>query len=63
LQSGATAVILSHNHPSGNLKPSQADLNLTKKMQEGGKLLDIQVIDHIIMTADSYMSFADEGLM
>jgi DNA repair protein RadC len=63
LKAGASSIILSHNHPSGNLKPSQADLNLTKKIKSGGELLDIAVLDHLIITADSYLSFADEGLI
>jgi DNA repair protein RadC len=57
----ATGLILCHNHPSGVLKPSNADLNLTKKIKEAGKLLDIAILDHIILTADSYYSMADEG--
>jgi hypothetical protein len=52
-----------HNHPSGALQPSQADIELTKKIKEGGKLLDIQVLDHIIITSEAYYSFADEGLL
>ncbi|MBC8053825.1 MAG: JAB domain-containing protein [Sphingobacteriaceae bacterium] len=63
LKGCASSIILSHNHPSGNLTPSQADLNLTKKIKNGGELLDIAVLDHLIITADSYYSFADEGLL
>jgi DNA repair protein RadC len=63
LKACASSIILSHNHPSGNLKPSQADLALTRKIKEGGELLDISVLDHIIITAESYYSFADEGLL
>jgi DNA repair protein RadC len=59
----ASGIILSHNHPSGNLKPSQADIALTKKVKEGGKLVDILILDHIIVTTDGYFSFADEGLL
>lgn len=59
----ASSIILIHNHPSGNLKPSQQDINLTKKMSEAGKLLEIPVLDHIIFTNESYFSFADEGMM
>ncbi len=59
----ATGIILAHNHPSGNLRPSQADINLTKKIQEGGKVLDINVLDHIIIGANDYYSFLDEGMM
>ncbi|PZR16846.1 MAG: DNA repair protein, partial [Flavobacterium psychrophilum] len=63
LKSGATGVLLCHNHPSGNLTPSQADIELTKKIKEGGKLLEIQLLDHIILTSESYYSFTDEGLI
>ncbi|MBL0745704.1 JAB domain-containing protein [Chryseolinea lacunae] len=63
LKAGASGVILSHNHPSGNLSPSQADIDLTRKIKEGGKLLEIQLLDHIILTSESYYSFADEGLI
>jgi DNA repair protein RadC len=63
LKAGATGLILSHNHPSGNLTPSHADIELTKKIKEGGRLLEIQVLDHIIITSESYYSFADEGLL
>lgn len=59
----ASTIILAHNHPSGNLKPSQADLQITKKVQEGGKMLDIFVADHIIVANSSFYSFADEGLL
>ena len=59
----ASSVILVHNHPSGNLKPSQADINLTKKMIEAGKLLEIPVLDHIIFSDEGYLSFAEEGLL
>ena len=57
----ACSIILAHNHPSGNLRPSQADIDLTHKLTEAGKVLDIAVIDHIILGQDSYYSFADEG--
>lgn len=63
LKATASAIILAHNHPSGNLKPSQADINLTKKIKEGGKLLDIDVLDHLIITTEGYYSFGDEGMM
>jgi DNA repair protein RadC len=61
LEAGAANIILAHNHPSGNATPSQADLDLTRKLKEGGKLLDIQLLDHIIVAGKSYLSFADEG--
>lgn len=52
-----------HNHPSGNLKPSQADLDITKKLKNSCDLLDISLLDHLIITKDNYFSFADEGLI
>ncbi len=61
LKCNACSVILAHNHPSGNTQPSSADLTLTKQLVEGGKLLEISVLDHVILTAESFFSFADEG--
>ena len=61
LEIGATSMILCHNHPSGNLKPSQSDIILTKKVIKGASLLDIKVLDHVIVTEQSFYSFADEG--
>jgi DNA repair protein RadC len=63
LEEKAVGLILCHNHPSGNLKPSQPDKELTKKIKEAAKLFDIQVLDHIIVSQDGYFSFADEGMM
>lgn len=63
LEHNATAVILSHNHPSGKLQASQADIHLTKSLQQAGKSLEIQVLDHIIVTEKDYFSFADEGML
>src|SRR5690554_4826064 len=63
IKSSASAIILAHNHPSGQLKPSDADLKLTQKLKEGGKYLEIPVLDHIIVTSEGYYAFADEGLM
>ena len=63
LLANATAVILAHNHPSGNLKPSQADINLTKSLQNAGAFLEIRVLDHIVVTENGYYSFADEGII
>lgn len=63
IDSLATSVILCHNHPSGNLKPSQADIEITNKMSEAGKILDIPVLDHVIVTDNAYFSFADESIM
>ncbi len=59
----ASGLILIHNHPSGNLKPSQADIQLTKKMKESGRLLEIPILDHLIFTEDGYFSFADESML
>ena len=59
----ASSVIICHNHPSGNLKASQADLKLTRKIVEAGKSLDIAVLDHLIVGNQAYLSLADEGLM
>lgn len=63
LKCGAVQLILSHNHPSGNLVPSPQDIAITQKMIEGGKLLDIRILDHLIISDSeiSYYSFADEG--
>ena len=58
IKANACGIILAHNHPSGNLQPSQADIDLTKKMKEGGKLLEIQILDHVIITTEGYYSFA-----
>jgi len=63
IKANACGIILSHNHPSGNLRPSQADIDLTKKLKEGGKFLELPILDHIIITSESYYSFADEGLL
>ncbi len=61
LQHNVSALILAHNHPSGNNRPSDADIHITRKTVKAGKLLDIRVLDHIIIAGDSYFSFADEG--
>jgi DNA repair protein RadC len=63
IKANACGIILTHNHPSGNLNPSQSDIELTKRMREGGKFLEIQVLDHVIVTSEGYFSLADEGLM
>jgi DNA repair protein RadC len=63
LKGNASHIILAHNHPSGNLKPSKADEELTQKIRQGGKILEINVLDHLIVTTEGYFSFADEGLM
>ncbi|MEO1517308.1 MAG: DNA repair protein RadC [Bacteroidota bacterium] len=59
----ASSIILCHNHPSGNLQPSRADIDITRKLKEGGKQLDVNVVDHLIVTSTGYFSFADEGLL
>ncbi|TAH03547.1 MAG: DNA repair protein RadC [Sphingobacteriales bacterium] len=63
IQNNASSLILAHNHPSGSLKPSQADIKLTKKMVEAGKMLDIQVLDHLIFAEKHYFSFADNSML
>ncbi|MFW5754345.1 MAG: RadC family protein [Marinilabiliaceae bacterium] len=59
----ASSLILCHNHPSGNSQPSKADTDITRKLKEAGKILDIRVLDHVIVAENRYFSFADEGLM
>jgi DNA repair protein RadC len=63
IKANACGIILAHNHPSSTLYPSQADIDLTKKVKEGGKLLEVPVLDHIIVTIDGYYSFSDHGLL
>ena len=63
IKSLSVSIILSHNHPSGNLKPSRADEELTQKIKVAAAYHDIRVIDHIIITSEGYYSFADEGLL
>lgn len=63
IQEEATAIVLSHNHPSGNLRPSSADEVLTQKIKQAAAYLDIRVVDHIIVSDEGYYSFADEGLL
>ena len=59
----ASSIILAHNHPSGNLKPSQEDINLTKKIKEASRFVDISLQDHLIIGDQTYLSFADEGIL
>ena len=61
--SGASAIILCHNHPSGDLNPSRADIKLTKKFNKGSKLLGLTLLDHIMISKDNYYSFADERII
>lgn len=63
IESLASGIILAHNHPSGNLKPSQSDINLTNKIVEASKLMDIKILDHLIIGDGNYYSFADEGII
>src|SRR3954451_11636093 len=56
-------ILAAHNHPSGNLKPSRQDEELTQKIKQAGQLLDIKLLDHIIVSNEGYFSFADEGLL
>jgi DNA repair protein RadC len=63
LKCNCVSIIIAHNHPSGNLKPSEADIQLTSKIKEAGAIMDISVLDHIIITRESYYSFADDGLL
>ena len=61
IKANTSSIIVAHNHPSGNLKPSENDLRLTRRIKEGAKLLDITLLDHVIVTKDTYYSFADDG--
>lgn len=61
LKARASNLILAHNHPSGQLVPSNSDISISRKLREGGKVLDINVLDHLIVSPDQYYSFADEG--
>ena len=63
LLANATGLILAHNHPSGNTKPSESDIRITRKIVEGGKIMEISVLDHLIVTSESFFSFSDEGMI
>lgn len=63
LKANACGVIVAHNHPSGSVSPSQPDIDLTKKLTSAGRILDVQLLDHVILTSEAYYSFADEGLL
>jgi DNA repair protein RadC len=64
IKSCASGIIVAHNHPSGNLTPSESDSRITQKIKEAGNIMDIQLLDHIIMTGEGdYYSFADNGLL
>ena len=61
IKANASSIIIAHNHPSGNLKPSENDIRLTKKIKEAGNFLDIKLLDHIIVTKEGFYSFGDKG--
>jgi DNA repair protein RadC len=61
LKTAATGIILAHNHPSGNLKPSEADKELTNKIKKASEYTDIKLLDHLIISSDSYLSFSEQG--
>jgi len=63
LKANASGIILAHNHPSGNIKPSTTDVGQTSKIINGGEVLEIRILDHLIVTPDGYYSFKDEGLI
>ncbi|MBT2619728.1 DNA repair protein RadC [Chryseobacterium sp. ISL-6] len=63
LDNFSTGIVIAHNHPSGSLKPSREDLDVTKKIKDAGKFLNIQLLDHLIITQNAYFSFSDEGLV
>jgi DNA repair protein RadC len=63
LKSNASGLIVAHNHPSGNLNPSESDNKITQKIKSAGELMDIQLLDHLIITAEDYYSFADQGIL
>ncbi|MFT5777866.1 MAG: DNA repair protein RadC [Crocinitomicaceae bacterium] len=63
LESKSSAIIIAHNHPSGQLKPSEADIKLTHSLSKFGLMIDMQILDHLIITDDNYFSFADEGIL
>lgn len=63
LKANCCAIIISHNHPSGNLKPSRQDEELTQKIKQAGQLLEIKLLDHVIVSSEAYYSFAEEGLL
>ena len=63
LEHFSTQIIVAHNHPAGSLKPSKEDINITQKIKDAGKLLDIDLLDHLILTQNKYYSFKDEGIL
>ncbi|MFC4478983.1 MULTISPECIES: JAB domain-containing protein [Flavobacterium] len=63
LKANAVSLIMIHNHPSGQTRPSGADIQITRKVKEAGKILDVTLLDHLIITPETYYSFADEGAL
>ncbi len=63
LLNSASGLIISHNHPSGNLNPSESDTRITQKIKEAGNIIDVQLLDHLLITGEQYYSFADNGLL
>ena len=63
LKTNSTGIILAHNHPSGNLKPSSTDINLTRKIKSACEIMDLKLHDHIILAKEGYLSFMDEGIL
>ncbi|MFH2096423.1 MAG: JAB domain-containing protein, partial [Bacteroidota bacterium] len=63
IEKKASSIILCHNHPSGNHQPSESDIQITDKLKKAGELMEVNVLDHIIITDHSYFSFADEGML
>ncbi|MBO9585257.1 MAG: JAB domain-containing protein [Flavobacterium sp.] len=63
LKANAVSIIMIHNHPSGQVKPSEADMQITRKVREAGKIMDITLMDHLIITQETYYSFVDEGAL
>jgi DNA repair protein RadC len=63
LKANSASIVVAHNHPSANTKPSEQDIQITKKIKDAGRLLDIPLLDHVILTNEGYLSFADEGIL
>lgn len=63
LKANATSFMMAHNHPSGNTRPSEADKYITKKIKQAGEMLDIHLLDHLIITSESFYSFTDDGAL
>ena len=63
LKTNSTGIILAHNHPSGDLKPSSTDINLTRKIKSACEIMDLKLHDHIVLAKEGYLSFMDEGIL